>query len=263
MLLEDRAAVVYGAGGAIGGAVARAFAREGANVFLSGRHLAAVDAVTRDIIGTGGAAEAAQVDALDEQAVDRHVGAVVEKAGRIDVSFSAIGIPNEGIQGIPLVQLSAENFALPITTYTRAHFLTARSAARRMAEKRSGVILTITSTPPRMGIPFLGGLAPAWAAVEALSRDLSAELGPLGIRVICLRPHAIPETATIRAAFELHAKASGMTSEQFQARGESMTHLRRLPTLAELANVAAFMASDRASAMTGTVANLSGGAIVD
>jgi NAD(P)-dependent dehydrogenase (short-subunit alcohol dehydrogenase family) len=123
--------------------------------------------------------------------------------------------------------------------------------------------LTITSTPARMGVPLVGGMAPAWGAVEALSRSLSAELGPSGIRVICLRPHAIPESSTIHEAFGLHAKATGMTREQFQARSESMTHLRRLPTLLELANVAAFMASDQARAMTGTVANLSGGAIVD
>lgn len=123
------------------------------------------------------------------------------------MTFNAIGIPNEGVQGLPLIQLSGEIFALPIMTYTRAHFLTARSA-RRMIEKQSGVILTITSTPARLGVPHLGGMAPAWGAIEALSRSLSAELGPLGIRVVCLRPHAIPESATIYDVFGIHAKAA-------------------------------------------------------
>lgn len=125
------------------------------------------------------------------------------------------------------------------------------------------MILTITSTPARMGVPLVGGMATAWAAVEGLSRSLSAELGPQGIRVICLRSAAIPETGTIREVFGLHARAAGMTPEQFKVRSEGMTHVQRLPTLTEFANVAAFMASDHSRPMTGTVANVSGGLIVD
>src|SRR5215510_700250 len=92
MMLENKVALIYGAGGDVGGAVARAFAREGAKVFLSGRHLAKVEAVAADIIGRGGVAEAAEVDALDERAVDQYVGGVKEKAGTIDISFAAIAI---------------------------------------------------------------------------------------------------------------------------------------------------------------------------
>jgi NAD(P)-dependent dehydrogenase (short-subunit alcohol dehydrogenase family) len=263
MLLESKNAVIYGAGGAIGGAVARAFAREGANVFLAGHTLAKVDAVAKEIAAAGGQAETAQVDALDEQAVERHAGAVVAKAGSLDISFNAIGIPQQGVQGIPLVELSPDSFMLPVMSYTRAHFLTARAAARRMVDKGSGVILTLTSVPARMASPLMGGMSPAWAAVEALSRSLAAELGPRGIRVVCLRPNAMPETATITEVFGLHAEGSGMTREQFQALMEGQTLLGRLQTLTEVANVAAFIASDQASAMTGTVANLSGGTIVD
>src|SRR5262245_26603400 len=141
MLLENKNAVIYGAGGAIGGAVARAFAREGARVFLAGRTRAKLDAVASEIAACGGEAETAHVDALDEQAVENHMSAVANKVGAIDVSFHAIGIPQQGIQGISLAELSVESFALPITTYLRAHFLTARAAARRMVERRSGVIL--------------------------------------------------------------------------------------------------------------------------
>jgi NAD(P)-dependent dehydrogenase (short-subunit alcohol dehydrogenase family) len=263
MLLKDKVAVIYGAGGDVGGAVARAFAREGAKLFLSGRNLGKVTAVAADVIGRGGVAEAAQVDALDEQAVEKYVGAVEEKAGAIDISFSAISIANALPNRAPLLELSAEHFALPITTYTQANFLTARSAARRMVARRSGVILTITATTSRMAFPNVGGTAPAYAAVVALTRTLSAELAPHGVRVVCVMPNAMPETATIRDNFGRYAKAAGVTYDQYLARLESMTHLRRLTTLAELANTAAFMASDQASAMTGTVANLSGGAIVE
>ncbi len=263
MLLEDKNAVIYGGGGAIGGAVAHAFAREGARVFLAGRTIDKVDAVAGEISAAGGIVEAAQVDALDERAVEEHAEAVARQAGRIDVSFNAIGIPQQGVQGIPLVDLSPESFGLPIRAYTTAQFLTARSAARHMVEHGSGTILTLTATPARLAAPLVGGMGAAWAAVEALTRTLSAELGPRGIRVACLRPNGIPETATIREVYGLHAEGAGMTREEFQAFSEGMTLLGRLPTLAEVANVATFMASDWASAMTGTVANLSGGAITD
>jgi len=263
MILKDKVAVIYGAGGDIGGAVARAFAREGAKLFLSGRTLHKVEAVAAEIVGRGGVAEAAQVDALDEQAVETYVGAVAEKAGTIDISFSAISVVHALPNKAPLLELSAEQFALPITAYTQANFLTARSAARRMVARRSGVILTITATTSRIAIQNTGGTAPAYAAVAALTRSLSVELAPQGVRVVCLMPNAMPETATIRENFARYAKAMGVTPAQFQTQIESMTHLKRLTTLAELANVAVFMASDQASAITGTVANLSGGTIID
>ena len=261
-MLKAQVAVIYGAGGASGSAVARAFAAEGVKLFLTGRHLASVEAVAKDIVSAGGSAEAAEVDALDEQAVDRHLQSVTDKAGRVDISFNAIGIPNPKLR-MPLVELDVEQFSLPIATYTRSYFLTARLTARRMVANRSGVIMTVTSTPSRTGTPWVGGGGPAMAAVEALTRDLSAELAPQGIRVVGLRPQGMPETGRIKESFGLYAKASGMTWEQFQELLAGRTHTRRLSTLAETANVAVFIASDQASGMTGTVVNLSMGSLDD
>ena len=261
-MLKDKVAVIYGAGGAVGGAVARGFALEGARLFLTGLHLASVEAVAEDIVAAGGSAEAAEVDALDEQAVDTHLRSVVDKAGRVDISFNAIGIPNPKLR-VPLVELDAEQFSLPIATYTRSYFLTARLAARRMVANRSGVIMTVTATPSRTGIPLVGGGGPAMAAVEALTRALSAELAPQGIRVVGLRPQGMPETARIRESFGLYAKASGMTWDQYQESLAGRTHTRRLSTLAETAAMAVLMASDRASGMTGTTVNLSMGSLDD
>jgi NAD(P)-dependent dehydrogenase (short-subunit alcohol dehydrogenase family) len=262
MLLKDKVAVIYGAGGAVGGAVARAFASEGARLFLTGRHLAPVEAVAKEVVAAGGSAKAAEVDALDEQAVDEHLQSVTDKAGRVDISFNAIGIPNPRIR-VPLVELDVEQFSLPIATYTRSYFLTARLGARWMIANRSGVIMSITSIPSRTGIPLVGGGGPAMAAVEALTRDLSAELASQGIRVVGLRPQGMPETGRIKESFELYAKASGMTWEQFHESSAGRTHTRRLSTPAEMANVAVFMASDQASGMTGTVVNLSMGSLDD
>jgi NAD(P)-dependent dehydrogenase (short-subunit alcohol dehydrogenase family) len=262
MMLKNRVAVIYGAGGAIGGAVARAFASEGAHLFLTGRSLAPVEVVAKDVVAAGGSAEVAEVDALDEQAVDEHLGSVIDKAGRVDISFNAIGLPNPKVRA-PLVELDVEQFSVPISTYTRSYFLTARLVARRMLEDRSGVIMTVTATPSRTGVPFVGGGGPAMAAVEALTRGLSAELAPQGIRVVGLRPQGIPETGRIKESFEGYAKASRMSWEQFQESLAGRTHARRLSTLAELANVAVFIASDKASGMTGTTVNLSLGSLDD
>lgn len=263
MMLNDKVAVIYGAGGAIGGAVARAFAREGAQLFLTGRHLTSVEVVAKDVVSAGGSAEAAVVDALDEVAVDTHLQSVIDAAGRVNVSFNAVGIPNTTILGVPLTELDVEQFSLPMTTYVTSYFLTARLAARRMIANRSGVIMTVTALHSRTGIPLVGGYGPAQAAKEALTRDLSAELAPQGIRVVGLRPQGMPETRTIRDAFEPRAKASGMTWEQWQEFLASRTHPRRLMTLEELANMAVFLASDKASGMTGTTVNLTMGSVDD
>jgi NAD(P)-dependent dehydrogenase (short-subunit alcohol dehydrogenase family) len=262
MLLENKTAVIYAAGGAIGGAVARAFAREGAKLFLTGRDAAKVDAVAKEIVAAGGVAEATQVDALDRQAVEEHLNTVVERAGGVDISFNAIG-PGPAPDRMPLTELAVDAFVRPIAFYTSSNFITATAAARYMSDRGSGVIVTLTAVPGRLPARLIGGAAPAWAAVEAFSRSLALEVGPAGIRVVCLRSHAIPETPLIEANFATAAAAAGVPSSQFQALLEEGTLLKRLPTLAEVADTAAFVASDRAGAMTATVVNLSAGGITD
>ena len=262
MLLEDKTAVIYATGGAIGGAVARAFAREGAKVFLTGRNVAKVDGVAKEIVAAGGVAETAQVDALDKKAVEEHLNTVVERAGGVDISFNAVG-PGPAPERTPLTELAAEAFVRPIAFYASSNFITATAAARHMSGQGSGVILTLTAVPGRMPANLIGGSAPAWAAVEAFSRSLALEVGPAGIRVVCLRPHAIPETPLIQANNATAGPAAGVTPAQFQAKLEQSTLLKRLPTLADVADTAAFIASDSAGAMTATVVNLSAGSITD
>jgi len=263
MLLENKNAVIYGGSGSVGGAVARAFAREGAKVFLAGRTLARLDEVAQEISASGGLAETAQVDALDEKAVDEHANAVAEKAGGIDISFNAIF--NGDVQGKLLAEMPFDDFARPITNAMRNQFLTARAVARHIAKRGSGVILTITGGD-REAVPTLGGTLVTWAAIEAQCRQWASELGPQGIRVVWLRttglPEAIPDTGD--AVTDLGTGfGEGMTREEIIAGMQEATMLKRLPTLAELGNVAAFMASDQASAMTATLANITCGSFLD
>src|SRR5262249_4989677 len=152
--------------------------------------------------------EAAEVDATEERAIEGHLDSVLARAGRLDVSVNESGIAQPGIQGIPLVDLTLESFLRPVDHYLRSNFLTARAAGRRM--RGPGAILMHTPEPARMGLPLVGGMGPAWASMEALTRSLSAELAARGIRAVCLRSSGIPETSTIDVVFDLHARALGI-----------------------------------------------------
>ena len=263
MMLQDKVAVVYGAAGSIGEAIARAFAREGARVFLTGHSLGPVDRIARDIVSSGGFAEATEVDALDEDAIEAHLRSVVEKEQRIDVSFNAVAIQDSQLVGDYLVDLDLDRFMRAIDSYATTYFLTARLAARQMLPNHSGVIMTVGALHSRIGIPLVGGYGPAQALKESLTRSLSAELAPHGIRVVGLRPQGIDGSSTIKEAFEPRAEATGLTWEQFRDTLAARTHSRRLMTLEEVANVAAFMASDQAGGMTGTTINLTMGSMDD
>jgi NAD(P)-dependent dehydrogenase (short-subunit alcohol dehydrogenase family) len=260
VFLEKKNAVIYGGGGSVGGAVARAFAREGARVFLAGRTLATLDRVAEEISAGGGKAETAQVDALDEQAVDSHADAVAEKAGGIDVSFNAIG--HGDVHGAPLLEMPFEDFARPITTAMRAQFLTARAAARHMTKRGSGVIMAITATTARQAIPNVGGTGITFDAIESLCRQWACELGPQGIRVVWLQTTGLPEAISETLEFfPDYGTGEAMTREQLIAWLQGRTMLNRLTSLAEVGNAAAFMASDQASAITASAANITCGSV--
>ncbi len=264
MQLKNKTAIIYGGGGAIGSAVATAFACEGANVFLAGRRNEPLEVARKKITSLGGYAEIASVDTLDKKAVDDHLASVIIKTGTIDISFNAIGVFH--IQGIPLAELSLDDFNLPIATYITSNFLTATAAARYMMKNKSGVILTISTPGSQLASALAGGFGVSNAAVEGLSRQLAGELGPHGIRVVCLRPDAIPEATQAgshsRKVFSHRAELMGMTLEELFPVMAGGTILQRSPTLAEVANAAVFIASDKASAITATITNLTCGSMV-
>ena len=247
-LLDGKNAVIYGAGGAIGAAVASAFAREGALVQLAGRTRAALDRVAAEIRAEGGQADVAEVDALDERAVREHADAVAATGGSLDVSFSLVSMA--AVQGTPLAELSLADFERPVLTALRATFITAQAAARHMIRQGSGVILMFGGYGDPA--PNVGGLQVAFGAVEALRRGLARELGPHGIRVLTLQTGGIPETLPEDFA-PRQAITDAIVAE---------TMLGRAATLADVGHVAAFAASDHARSMTATALNLTCGAVV-
>lgn len=249
MLLDDKVAVIYGAGGAIGGAMARAFATQGATVFLAGRTGAKLEALANEIRGAGGQAETQVLDALDEQAVDACVDAVVAKTGRIDVSVNVIGY---GDVQQPLMEISLDDFLRPIVTAMTSQFLTTRAAARHMIPRRSGVILHFGGGGPQT-LPGLGGFKIALDAIEGLRRQWACELGEHGIRVITLKTGGIPESIPDEFAHK----------DAIEQSIRDQTLLKRVATLEDVGNVAVFVASDHARSITSTEINISCGGIVD
>jgi 3-oxoacyl-[acyl-carrier protein] reductase len=249
VLLEGKNAVIYGAGGPIGGAVARAFARERATVHLAGRTQASLDAVAEQIAGAGGRAETVLLDALDEAAVDEHADAVAARAGRLDISFNLITFGD--VQRTPLVEMPLADYEQPVRNVVRTTFLTSRAAARHMIRQGSGVILFFGGYGDPA--PNLGGLQVAFGAVEAFRRSLACELGPHGIRVVTLQTGGIPES--------IPDGIGGM--EAVIAEMVDKTMLGRAATLDDVGNVAAFAASDHARTMTATALNITCGTEVD
>ena len=248
MLLNARHAVIYGGGGAVGSAVARAFAREGATVHLAGRTRATVEAAAEAIRAGGGRAEAVALDALHERAVDDHAAHVVAEHGRLDISMCVIS--QQDRQGTPLAQMSVDDLMRPVDVTTRAMFITARAAARRMTAQGSGVILAFGGYGDPW--PNLGGLQVAFGAAEALRRSLAVELGPHGIRVVTLQTNGIPQT---------------ISNPEFREKIESgvvtTTMLRRAATLEDVGNAAVFAASEWGRAVTASKINITCGGEVD
>ena len=251
MLLEYKNAIIYGGGGRIGGAVARAFAREGATVHLAGRTLDRLEQVAGQIRAAGGTAETATLDALDQTAVEAHADAVAARHGSIDISFNLIS--HGDVQGIPLVEMRLDDFMQPVVTALRTTFLTATAAARHMLRQGSGVVLIFGGDGDPLPDYHLGGLQVAFSAMEAFRRNLASELGPGGIRVVSLKTGGVTET--IPPDLEGgQAIIDGIVGA---------TMLKRAATLDDVGNVAAFAASDQARMITATAINITGGSEVD
>ncbi|NUS12936.1 MAG: SDR family oxidoreductase, partial [Streptomyces sp.] len=238
-----------------------------ARVFIAGRTQAKLDAVARDIAAAGGTVETACVDVRDQQAVDRHADTIAATAGGIDVALNAVSVPHD--QGTPLADLSLEEFMRPVDGFLRTLFVTSKAVARHMGGQRPGVILTLSEPGSKLAVGGILGHSVSAAGKEAFSRVLAAELAPANVRVVCIRPHAVVDAPAAgsytKELFEPLAASAGRSVQELLDGGAMAqgTLLGRLPTLSEVAETAAFLASDRARSVTGTVANLSAGALVD
>ena len=261
MLLENKIAILYGGAGHVGSAVAQAFAREGARVFLTGRTLDALDKVAHGIKAAGGRAETAQVDATDPRSVDVHFASVVKQAGGVDISFNLIGLSD--VQGQELTKMSLADYMRPIEIGARTHFITTTAAARHMTERGRGVIMAMVATPSRLALPLVGGFGTACGAIEGMLRTLASEVGPKGVRVCWLRSAGSPESFGPDVAVDAEGQPAGLSDSDYLETLRQSTLLKRFPRLSEVGEAAVLIASDHASAITGATANITCGQIVD
>ncbi|MFD1935624.1 SDR family NAD(P)-dependent oxidoreductase [Nonomuraea mangrovi] len=249
MLLENKTAVIYGGGGAIGGAMARAFASEGARVFLAGRTPGRLDAVAEDIRREGGLAETAVVDALDEAAVNGWVDSIAAQTGSVDVSVNLI---SQDALFVPLLDMPVADFGQAMDKLARSFLLTTKAAARHMVKQGSGVILHFGGADATNSTPGLGTVQVGFDLVEAMRRQWACELGPHAVRVISMRTGGIPESMP-----------DVPETAPFRQKMVDATLLKRAATLADVGRVAAFLASEHARTLTSTQVNISCGALVD
>ena len=263
-ILQGKHAVVFGAGGSIGAAVSKEFAAEGAEVFLSGRTRSNVEEVAKEITSAGGRAHVAVIDALDDVAVNDYIEGVAKQAGGIDVVLDATGpLARDYGNAKAAVELTIEEFMLPVTTVLKSRFITARAAARRMVEQRSGVIIFVTGSPARGHVPGGTAIGAAFRAVENLTENLAIEVGPFGVRVVCVRTLANTDSRSIQQTQEFLIGRMNITEEQAVAQIAESNFLKRLATVADTARAAVLVASDNARMMTGTVVNATAGAALD
>jgi 7-alpha-hydroxysteroid dehydrogenase len=261
MLLKDKTAIVYGGGGAVGGAVAKAFAREGSHVFLVGRTAEKLENVAGEIRATGARAEVDIVNALDRDAVEAHLARVARKAGPVKLMFN--GIDWGDTQGQALVDMSHERFSGAIATALQTWFVTGTASARHMAQNDGGTIVGITANAGRSPIAMVGGFGVACAAVEHFLRQLAVEMGPSGVRVCYVRSAGSPDAPGVKEAFKLRAAETGLSLDEVLRQAGAGSPLRHLPWLAEVADAVVLLASNYARGMTATLANVTCGAQVD
>jgi 3-oxoacyl-[acyl-carrier protein] reductase len=252
-MLKNKNAIIYGAGGSLGSEVAKAFAANGARVFLTGRHIDSIKKVAEQIRSSGGMAETDEVDASDEMAVRNHIDKVVQLAGTVDISFNLTG--TNVVQNLPLVEISVNDFIQPITISMQTRFLTSVAAGKVMMKQKSGVILSLTATPGGIGYPYTGGFAPTCCAIESLSRNLASELGVFGIRVVNIRSGGSPDSKVFKEARKNFPEIMEPVLQKMKAD----TMLKDLPPMEDIINVAVFLASDKAKSITGVTVDVTAG----
>jgi NAD(P)-dependent dehydrogenase (short-subunit alcohol dehydrogenase family) len=263
-ILKGKHAVVFGAGGSIGSAVAKEFAVEGAEVFLSGRTKSSVEALAKQIAANGGTAHAAAIDTLDDAVVNRYIDGIVKQAGKVDVILDFAGpLAKEYGNGKLAVDLPVEEFIVPLVTMVRSRFITARAAARHMIKARTGVIILVTGSPARPHVPGATAIGAAFAAMENLAANLAFEVSPFGVRVVCLRTMANIDSRSIQDTVGMVASQLNIAKDQAMAQIAQQNFLKVPATVQDTANAAVLIASDRARMMTGTVVNATAGAALD
>ncbi|EMN3918503.1 SDR family NAD(P)-dependent oxidoreductase [Citrobacter farmeri] len=262
MLLKNKVAVIFGGSGAIGSAVARNMAREGARVYLVARGQEKLERVAHEIRAAAGTVDTALIDVLDEQSMRTQIAELASRSGGFDIVVNATGFMHD--QGKEVAELTLDEFMQGIRPFLTAQFTIAKAVTPHMGGQRAGVILSVVAPAGAMAIAGHSGHIVGCAGAEAFVKALAAELALRNIRVIGVRSHAIVDAVKAGSytgeIFAAKAQEMGLTTEEWLGGAAQSTMLKRLPMLADIAALMSFLASDNASAMTATIVNMTAGA---
>jgi 3-oxoacyl-[acyl-carrier protein] reductase len=248
--LENKVALVTGSSRGIGAAIAREFARHGANVAVHGRDIKAMTTVRVGIERAGGRAMQIAADTTSFADIEEMRRRVEAELGPIDILVANAG--GSPIKPGPLEEISEEGWRASVDSNLTATFLTIKSILPGMKERGSGCVITMSSAAarrPHPGSPI--AYAAAKAGIELLTKDVAAQAGPFGVRVNCIAPETI-----------LTEMNQELIPPETQAALREAHPLRRLGTPEDVARAAVFLASASSAWITGIVVDVAGGAVL-
>lgn len=261
--IKDKTAVVTGAAGGIGRAIAMSLAAEGASVVVADLEGDAAQRVVDEIAALGGTALAVQADGANETDVEQMVAAALDAVGAIDILVNNVG----GGSGMALVvKSSVEDWDRTVEVTLKSTFLACRAVAPHMIERRQGRIINISSISGKLGESLIGAYSASKFGVIGLTQVLAKELGRYSITVNAVCPGYIWTPGWEKMANWLKDNFSTMadkTPEQiFEERVKPLTPLRRPQEAQDVASLVAYLASEEARNITGQSINVDGGAVM-
>jgi len=254
--LNDRVALVTGAGQGLGEALARRLAAEGAAVAIADVNAAAAEAVAASLRDAGSRALGIAADVTDEASVAEMVRRTVAELGGLDILVSNAGILKaHDIQEFPL-----DDWKRVLDVNLTGYFLCAREAARVMATQGRGAIIQINSKSGKKGSFRNSAYAASKFGGIGLTQSLALDLAPFGVRVNAVCPgNLLDGSLWQQSLYEQYAKKWGLTPEEVRKKYEEQVPLGRGCQYDDVANVVVFLASEESSYMTGQALNVTGG----
>ena len=243
-MLENKVALVTGAGRGIGRAIAIALAKEGAEVVVNynGSEERAKE-VKQTIEENGGKASIYKCNVSDFEACEAMIKDIVKEHGRLDILVNNAGITKDGL----IMKMKEEDFDSVLNVNLKGTFNTIRHSARQMLRQKSGKIINISSVSGILGNAGQANYAASKAGVIGLTKTMARELGSRGITVNAIAPGFVDTEMT------------GVLSEEIRENACRQIILGRFGKPEDIANVAVFLASDKADYITGQVISVDGG----
>lgn len=261
MKLENQVAIVVGSARGIGEAIARTFAREGAEIVLVdlAKTKPQLENVAQAITQHGGKSLVIPTDCTNEAQVNRMVDQTVQRWGKVDILVNSAGLRGPLV---PVQDISEQEWDSVLAVNLKVVFLCCRAVLKVMLKQKSGSIVSISGTAGKEGMALRGSLCAAKWGLLGLTQTIAKEAGPYGIRANVICPGGMDEP-DLRVMYAERAKGLGMEFSELEKSVLELTPLRKYATHDEVAKAALFLASSDSSHTTGESLNVSGGRLMN